>query len=457
MATLYEHANYKGWHVYLGPEETSSVCGQERGRMPCFQSDPDGVDHYDKCPMSHDVASSVKLEPGYGVDLYSDNNFEGGYRRFLSDVPSLGWGNQFEDVVSSVQVFRQCNHPLNVWHADCNDNYDQAKQCKRIDGQRCDDTNPGNQCFQGKSKACDEGYFRVQWGFDSNAACKKFCSGHKNACPAFKEKQCMLMLQNNEDISKDNLCIPDKEDYLKKYCISDEGIQKSVCKEYCGRKDTWEHCKDTVFRYCKGNTIKTDVWCRETLANEKAYGQNKVYMTEFCNGEGADMALCSCLNVEKIKADITKIPNITPVVVSGMVTEPQCYYQPCSGGATYRLEENHQCKPLYVCQNLIENLNIVGNSNMIKLNNNCGSDGATSVNKGNPSGSGTGTVSGSGSGTSSGTGTGTVEPQGTWEYIKSKAAYFGIGAGFLVSLCMMCCIACICLLLMMTSKGGRRR
>ena len=426
-------------------------------------------------------ASSVMIKPDSGLAVTIIGNKECNYDK-TSQIEAECTSGTHHSTNYKYRVQKNCNHTNWTWDPDCTEPVDRMYYPKfpAHGGYYANSVLRQNQL-----RECNVASGSVN--FDEPVGpngkdCRKMCLRTQNGqyvnereCAAAVERYCKGRLAQDIDISKDkdDLCKrePKLTEYYDTYCTTDEGIQKRVCKEHCGRNDKWEHCKNTIFRYCKGNTLKSDVWCKETLANIKAHGENKVYMTEFCNGEGADMPLCSCLNTEKIKADITKIPNITPVVVTAMVTEPTCYYQPCSGGATYQLTKNHQCKPLYVCQNIIENLNIVGNSNMIKQSNDCGPDNSTAANKTGPSAAdatkgtapsgvnkGTTTTTTSTSGTSDQTDPAEqAEPEGIWEYIKSKAAYFGIGAGFLVCLCMMCCIACFCLLLMMSSKGGSRR
>lgn len=84
VATFYEHCNYEGYAVSLLPGDYTLADLQSRG-------------------ISNDEFSSLKLENGYEIILYRDNNLNGGSLVKTASDECLG-DDGFNDEVSSVRI-----------------------------------------------------------------------------------------------------------------------------------------------------------------------------------------------------------------------------------------------------------------------------------------------------------------------------------------------------------------
>ncbi len=347
-----------------------------------------------------------------------------------------GIGTKDHPNVSKVTVQKVCSHPKWRWDPDCTSNTKTSIVYPESDNGEQIRRNQGTDCWS----------FSANYEIGSN--CRTFCSRSDNIsdCATYVKSYCTKQLQNGQSI-KNELCNPHLDEVYSQSCKANN-MHLPECQDYCNRDDKWEQCKGDVFRYCQPDKIKTDTWCQKVLASTKAHGENNAVMSQFCNGEGADMPLCSCLNLARIKKDVESIKDVEPNTVSSFMSRPDCFYQACSVGATYRMVKNPPgCQPKKKKKNIIGVLH-VGNNSMIKQDNNCNQ----TVNQG---GTPKPTTEQKGPTATNPENESKNEPKNEPKNpSKSSKALLGLGVGaftlFMVFSCI--CFCCCCLVLLMTRR-----
>ena len=397
---------------------------------------PDGTPNYFlPAGIGLNNIDSFWLDPGIGATFYDGADWNSArkasattWKGEVNDFLAPGW---WRDTIDFVLVQKDCSNRRWMWDNNCLNGPEFATLSNCIG-----DNYAGSACRRFQKEECA----RDDMDFDANQNCRsKFCMKEVNAtdCTGPVRSFCQRKLVSGRSIKNDDLCTSHLDHVYRQVCNADK-MNLADCQNYCSRDDKWEQCKSDVFRYCKGNTLKTDVWCQEAMANRKAHGDNKVYMQQFCNGDGADMPLCSCLNIAKVKKEVEAIKDVEPNVVSSLISRPECFYQACSMGASYRIiQDPPGCQPIQVCKNVIGVVNIIGNKAMIKQDNNCNQ--TTNQGGGNTQPAGKGT---------------SPTAKGTSPVAQTKKSWvlLGLGAGTVTLFMVFSCICCCCLLLFMTKR-----
>lgn len=375
-------------------------------------------------PRSHvSPRSYFAREEGLAVTL-----FKGNEKLIKTDrnVAELGaWTG-----ATGLLVQKNCEHEKWKWDDDC------IKTGRpNVTINECVSNYRQSKCREHQIREC-----KNVDNFDNNANCRWFCTKKENEdeCRNKVLKFCEAKAAANQNTTQDNLCVQyvqDTSNLFKNTCNAST-MTLPGCQAYCSNSSNIRHCEPWIKGYCVGSNLKTQ-FCIERLQDSSMHGKHDAEMQKYCNqGEGQNLPLCNCMNIEKTKNHFKSIDDEN--IIARLSKLPQCYSPDCVPPAY--MPANNTCPPITICKNLIGNINITGKENVINLSNNCGNVDS-SGNPTDPAGPGGNPPAGPGG-------------DSFFEKLKANKWLFGGGVGGIIIFSMCSAIVC-CIVFLMLGKKRR--
>lgn len=401
--TIYEHDNYNGNYI-------EDVLGTHEG-MPCWPT-------WNDCPTGGwgDKVSSIRIDPEGAYEWCGwEHQKQGGYYDCYTNSTAQVKKN---DAYSSRSVKKICSHASNIWEYECN----QPTPNNTI---YIDNCLPNTKCWLLQKQECSN----TDLGYSSR--CKDWCKNNPSECSTSINNYCNSL--HIDTMVSDPLCSNVKNNIIKEKCINSSSLfNTNTCKYYCQNNpescqssaqnycqnnfdqtcqqfctnNNINICKNAIKNFCKGDYIKYNTYCQNTLVHPLMRGEHDIEISRHCNNEGKQSNLesvktnsvdrtaknidtlenpiCACYDEGLINAKFSHITKSD--LKTTFTSRPQCFYYNCMNDPKAYKKPNGDCN-ITICS---IDLNEVGisNSNNITIANNCGPSGPSdSGDSGSTSGS----------------------------------------------------------------------
>jgi hypothetical protein len=398
--------------------------------LTSFTSDPDSqIRWFDEHVSGFRVRPGHRLSlyfRGDGTDLISE--FDGGNEGKNVHLPNID--RYWNDRTDSVILKKDCNTNAMTWDNSCLNPSDPSKYI-------------GNN-LQNRKNACSS-------NLNGHSNCYNWCNVNRAVCSTAIQKYCEALPINtmvNDQICSDlknqiirdrcttesdlfstdtcktfcgnnaNECIKSAQTYCgnvsnfnsatcKDFCKNNIEICKSDIQSYCGNnfnQTCKDYCKDTnlgmcisaIKKYCSGNTINTDPYCKPILLDPLLRGQHNTEMDIYCNNEGRnDLSkitpstakktfketdiltnpICACFDKELIAEKFKYIKNSNKEIYDEFTSKPECWYSECKRDIGVYQKSNPNCHTT-ICAIDIGQIDAQFAKD-IQIENNCGNDALT--------------------------------------------------------------------------------
>jgi hypothetical protein len=390
--TLYEHPDYNNTTGYSIDEPDLGISIG----MPCWPT-------WDDCPNGGwgNRVSSIKIEPGGAYEWcgWADKNQSGTWNGnpdcYTTSTPQVVHNDTYE----SRSIKKICDHESNIWDSGCNELSPDTTKYKG-------DCSKGSNCWNKQKQICT----RADTNLATNLNCKNWCIENPNECLTQINNYCNSLSMNT--MINDIICLNGKDDFIAKKCIdksyffhtpqcttyctkNPEACTASAqnycqnsfnlsCQNFC-KNDNIDICKSAIQKYCIGNKIKNDTYCKEILLHKQMNGGHDIEMGRYCNAEGRQInttnintlenPICACYDKGLISA---KFKNIKDDKVKDILTgRPQCFYDQCFDSVESYKKNNEICPPITICSIDLGDVQIKDSAN-ITIKNVCGDNSPTS-------------------------------------------------------------------------------